>query len=419
MVSPILRFGFVNIKLNPSLSDKKSMKKILFLLILLFWMLGVSDMYGQATLNIQGIVRKSTGANLDDGTYSMTFRLYTTSSGGSSIWSETHDNMDVTSGVYGAVLGLINPFTIPFDQPYFLGISVDGGAEVSPRLRLTASPYTLSLIGQSNLFPSTGTVGLGTITPDTNAIMHVKNNTGTSRMTIEGKDTAVIRLKTRTSTTAITFNGSKISIPDLSGHLSQGVNIPSGQTIKYNNIPDWRLIEENNFTTGIDGWECTDSWNSSAGKTFDRFKPEGPFSPWILRPNQDGKNTMVKQFNLGGTPHNLVKVVFTFHFFDSWDDREFGYGAFGTRKTPFDGSNQTSGVLQLGWYQTVVPQFNGVFKSTGYGNFFTNAASDYNVRAEMVAQMSDNTFWVIFGTDSDSGGNDESYGISNIQIWVR
>jgi hypothetical protein len=395
------------------------MKKILQLICLFFVMHSVSNMYGQATLNIQGIVRKSTGANLDDGTYSMTFRLYTTSSGGSNIWSETHDNMDVTSGVYSAVLGLINPFTIPFDQPYFLGISVDGGAEVSPRLRLTASPYTLSLIGQSNLFPSTGTVGLGTISPDTNAIMHVKNNTGTSRITIEGKDTAVIMMKTRTNTTAITFNGSKISIPDLSGHLSQGVNLPSGQTIRYNNIPTWRLVEQDDFTTDIEGWECTENWNSSAGRNFDRFKPEGPFSPWILRPNQDGKNTLVKQFNLGGTPHTLVKVVFTFHFFDSWDDKEFGYGAFGTRKAPFDGANQTSGILQVGWYQTVVPQFNGAFKSTGYGNFFTNASSDYNVRAEMVAQMSDDTFWVIFGTDSDSGGNDESYGISNIQIWVR
>jgi hypothetical protein len=378
-----------------------------------------SDIYGQATLNIQGIVRKSTGANLDDGTYSMTFRLYTTSSGGTNIWSETHDNMDVTSGVYGAVLGLINPFTIPFDQPYFLGISVDGGAEVSPRLRLTASPYTLSLIGQSNLFPSTGTVGLGTISPDTNAIMHVKNNTGTSRMTIEGKDTAVIMMKTRTNTTAITFNGSKISIPDLSGHLSQGVNIPPGQSVKYNGLSTWRLVEEDNFTTDSEGWECTSGWASTGSRLFERFKPEGPFSPFILRTTENGINTLVKQFNLGGTPHTMVKVVFTFHFFDSWDAPEFGFGAFGTRKNPFDGANQTSGVLQVGWYQTVEPKFNAAFRSTGYGNFFTNAASDYNVRAEMVAQMTDDTFWVLFGTDSESTANDESYGISNIQIWVR
>lgn len=395
------------------------MKKILQLICLICLMLSSAEVCGQATLNIQGIVRKSTGANLDDGTYTMTFRLYTTSSGGTNIWSETHDNMDVTSGVYGAVLGLINPFTIPFDQPYFLGISVDGGAEVSPRLRLTASPYTLSLIGQSNIFPSTGTVGLGTTSPDTNAIMHVKNNTGTSRMTIEGKDTAVIVMKTRTNTAAITFNGSKISIPNLSGDLSQGVNLPPGQSVKYNGLSTWRLVEEDNFTTNSEEWECTESWNSSASRVMERLKPEGTFSPWILRPIQDGKNTLVKQFNLAGTPHTMVKVVFTFHFFDSWDDREFGYGAFGTRKNPFDGANQTSGVLQVGWYQTVEPRFNAAFRSTGYANFFGNAATDYNIRAEMVAQMTDDSFWVIFGTDSDSNGNDESYGISNIQIWVR
>ena len=395
------------------------MKKILQLICLICLMLSSAEVCGQATLNIQGIVRKSTGANLDDGTYSMTFRLYTTSSGGTNIWSETHDNMDVTSGVYGAVLGLINPFTIPFDQPYFLGISVDGGAEVSPRLRLTASPYTLSLIGQSNIFPSTGTVGLGTTSPDTNAIMHVKNNTGTSRMTIEGKDTAVIVMKTRLNTTAITFNGSKISIPDLTGHLSNGVNIPPGQSVKYNGLSTWRLVEEDNFTTDSEGWECTAGWNTTASRLFERFKPEGPFSPFILRTTENGINLLVKQFNLGGTPHTMVKVVFTFHFFDSWDAPEFGYGAFGTRKNPSDGANQTSGVLQVGWYQTVEPRFNAAFRSTGYGNFFTNAATDYNIRAEMVAQMTDDSFWVLFGTDSESTANDESYGISNIQIWVR
>jgi hypothetical protein len=393
------------------------MKKRLQLICLICLMYSVSDMYGQATLNIQGIVRKSTGANLDDGTYSMTFRLYTTSSGGTNIWSETHGNMDVTSGVYGAVLGLINPFTIPFDQPYFLGISVDGGAEVSPRLRLTASPYTLSLIGQNNLFPSTGTVGFGTISPDTNAIMHIMNNTGTSRITIEGKDTAVILMKTRTNTTAITFNGSKISIPDLSGYLAQGVSLPPGQTIKYNTVPTWRLIQEDNFTADTEGWECTENWNSSAGRTFERFKPDGPFSPFILRPNQDGKNTLVKQFNLGGTPHTMVKVVFTFHFFDSWDDWEFGYGAFSNKTIP-DG-NSISGTFQVGWYQTVAPNLSGYFNRYGYADFYGAGGTDYNIRAEMVAQMTDDSFWVVFGTNSDSAASDESYGISNIQIWVR
>lgn len=397
------------------LKVKKTMKKILKFIFFNCLMACISDMYGQATLNIQGIVRKSTGANFDDGTYSMTFKLYTSSSGGTDIWSETHDKLDVTSGVYSAVLGLKSPFTIPFDQPYFLGISVDGGTEVSPRLRLTGSPYTLSLIGQSNIFPSTGTVGLGTISPDTNAIMHIKNSPGTSRMTVEGKDTAVIVMKTRTNSTNITFNGSKISIPDLSGHLSNGVNLRSGETIKYNNIPSWRLVEENN----AEGWSSMTNWNSGTEQSVNRIKPEGPFSPYVVMPLTGGKSTLHREFNLTNIPHTLVKVVFTFHFFDTWDTNEFGYGAFGTRRSPWDGANQTSGVLQVGWYQTVVPQFNTFFKNTGYRNFFASSWSDYNVTAEMVAQITDDKFYVIFGTDSDSTGDDESFGISNIQIWVR
>jgi hypothetical protein len=37
----------------------------------------------------------------------------------------------------------------------------------------------------------------------------------------------------------------------------------------------------------------------------------------------------------------------------------------------------------------------------------------------MVAQMTDDSFWVIFGSNADSPSSDESYGISNIQVWVR
>jgi hypothetical protein len=37
----------------------------------------------------------------------------------------------------------------------------------------------------------------------------------------------------------------------------------------------------------------------------------------------------------------------------------------------------------------------------------------------MVAQTSDDKFWVIFASSLDQGVADESYGISDIQIWVK
>ena len=41
------------------------------------------------TLSYQGILADTSGAPTRDGSYNFTFRLYTISSGGSSIWSET------------------------------------------------------------------------------------------------------------------------------------------------------------------------------------------------------------------------------------------------------------------------------------------------------------------------------------------
>ena len=199
------------------LNLKYSLKNYLYFLLLGFFICCRIDLQGQATLNIQGIIKKSSGANLDDGTYSMRFRIYTVATGSTSIWQEDHVNVDITSGVYNVVLGLITPFTISFDRTYFLGVSVDGGVEVSPRIRLTGAPYSLSLMGQKNIFPSTGSVGIGTVTPDTSARLHIKSDSDTTaRFLLEGKDTDIIVMKTRADPAYISFNGTKISRPYLS-----------------------------------------------------------------------------------------------------------------------------------------------------------------------------------------------------------
>jgi len=57
--------------------------------------------------------------------------------------------------------------SIPFSEPYYLGISVEGGAELSPRVALNSVPYSLNSgkVSGENLFPSSGKVGIGTNTP--------------------------------------------------------------------------------------------------------------------------------------------------------------------------------------------------------------------------------------------------------------
>lgn len=167
----------------------------------------------QATLSVQGTVQKSTGAAVDDGDYSLTFKLYTTETGGTPVWSETQSTVNIIGGVYSVTLGTVNPLTAAFDQTYYLGITVGSGAELTPRARLTSSPYALSLIGQSNIFPSTGAIGAGTTTPAAGYQLHVKAETGDGKILVEGEDNAKIDLKKGTNTTSITYDGSATTIP--------------------------------------------------------------------------------------------------------------------------------------------------------------------------------------------------------------
>ncbi|MEI6412326.1 MAG: hypothetical protein WCR52_23245 [Bacteroidota bacterium] len=124
------------------------------------------NVHAQATLSIQGVLQKFNGSAVDDGEYDITFKLYTTDAGGTALWSETQ-TVPVTGGVYGVLLGAVNPLTVPFDQPYYVGLTIPGGPEHTPRTRLTAAPYALSVQGQDNKFPSTGLVQMGSMATGT------------------------------------------------------------------------------------------------------------------------------------------------------------------------------------------------------------------------------------------------------------
>jgi hypothetical protein len=150
--------------------------------LLLFCLLAFTqNAQAQATLSVQGSIQKSTGAAIDDGDYAITFKFYTSETGGTDIWSETQDPVEIIGGVYSVTLGSVNPLTVPFNQPYFLGISVGTGQEHTPRTRLTSAPYALSLLGQDNQFPSTGIVNMGSIATE-------ERSTAATTVAVDAKD---------------------------------------------------------------------------------------------------------------------------------------------------------------------------------------------------------------------------------------
>ena len=91
------------------------------------------------TLSVQGILKKSNGVAVDDGSYSITFKLYKSETGGTAIWTETQPSVEVSSGIYSASLGTVTPLTVAFDTLYFLGVTV-GSTELTPPVLLTSAP---------------------------------------------------------------------------------------------------------------------------------------------------------------------------------------------------------------------------------------------------------------------------------------
>lgn len=139
-------------------------------------------------MSYQGVLADASGSAVSDGNYSITFRLYTAESGGSPIWEETQ-TVAVKKGIFEAKLGSYTPLDLSFSQRYYLGISVEGGAELAPRTQLCSAPYSLTssrLEGATNVFPSEGHVGIGTKMP--NYPLHVLSTTGQVGIRFDGND---------------------------------------------------------------------------------------------------------------------------------------------------------------------------------------------------------------------------------------
>lgn len=120
------------------------MKRFLFLVIS-FGLL-VVQLFGQAIpreISYQGVLNDAAGYTAADGVYSITFRLYSESNGGTALWSEQQD-VTVEKGLFSVYLGSVNSLSaVPFDRVCFLGMTIGAGSELLPRTKLTPAPYAL------------------------------------------------------------------------------------------------------------------------------------------------------------------------------------------------------------------------------------------------------------------------------------
>jgi hypothetical protein len=108
-------------------------------------------------ISMQGTLTDVAGKSVDDGVYNVTFRLYTTATGGTAIWQESAD-VTVDGGIYSYYLGSVTPLAANiFLTSLFVGLTVDQD-EIIPRTELTYAPYAFA-VATSNTVVCSGAVG--------------------------------------------------------------------------------------------------------------------------------------------------------------------------------------------------------------------------------------------------------------------
>jgi hypothetical protein len=153
------------------------MKKIVMSILALTVLLSI-DASAQIpmTLNYQGVLTDGSEVAVPDESYNLTFSIYDVPTEGTALWTEGQ-SVSVSKGIFSAILGLSTPIDLDFDDTYYLGISVEGGDELLPRIELTASAYAMNargVTGVSNIFPSDDDVGIGIMGPSYR--LHVRSD---------------------------------------------------------------------------------------------------------------------------------------------------------------------------------------------------------------------------------------------------
>jgi hypothetical protein len=413
--------------MRATVSPIRFIRYVLFAVILIFGAQAM-ELQAQATLSIQGILKKSNGVAVDDGNYTITFKLYTVVAGGTAIWSETQNDVEVSSGIYSAVLGSSTVLNVPFNQLYYLGVTI-GSTELTPRILLTSAPYALSLIGVTNKFPSSGKVQADSIqvsgsvlarggAPGLNgANKHGYAFTGNGGDKDSGLfstgDGKVSLYSNNTEVLAVTPASVQVS-QDLTVQgavTSDGVNITNNNSLSFNGIKDWRLIDVDDFETGNEGWGCFTEYNTTTNAGSERVVRGSPINTsFVLRPTTNAGNAMRKQLDLTGIPHDYVKVKFTVYFFNTVDPGESVYAALSSVATP--NFSTGAGDAIIGWND--IRSGNEVFHFWGSAD-----QGGWTRRGEMEIKNAENQIWFILDSTMSEATTNENYGISNIEIWVK
>lgn len=141
--------------------EKKLFKiKVFFLTIGLFvfglvFLIQNSQAAITKEISYQGKLTNASNVAVPDGNYNMIISIYTVASGGTPVWTArgtvgapTAKSVTVANGIFSTMLGETgdNPLNLDFSVSYWLGVSVNGDAEMIPRKKIGAASYAFNAL---------------------------------------------------------------------------------------------------------------------------------------------------------------------------------------------------------------------------------------------------------------------------------
>lgn len=143
---------------------------LLFLFVLIGPILSVQSQIPNF-VSYQGELTDTVSGEPITDTVSMTFWLYTSSTGGAPMWGEVHETVAVRNGIYDVLLGTGVPVTgledvgvddLAFDAPYYLEVAINDDPPFEQRYPLSAVPYARNAATVPNMIVKNGKIGIGT-----------------------------------------------------------------------------------------------------------------------------------------------------------------------------------------------------------------------------------------------------------------
>ncbi len=362
-------------------------------------------------INFQGILTDTLGNPVPDGNYSVTFRIYDAASAGNIIWQEAQ-LVTTSQGLFTYILGSATPIpdTVFKSDQRWLGIQIGSNPELSPRTRLTSTPFAYvgnkaDSAANADLLDGMNSSDFATVTHNHDlqyaALAH---NHDTTYVNVIGPDSVV-----SSSGTAFLGSASGSSSIDIIGVSGVGRNSSTGNAFggifstsssgtgyKYG-VYGSGLGNTASDVYGVSGY----AQNSGSGFAYAGYfltSSAGTGVHYGVAAQCNGTTTNATIGMIATAINTSSGSVYGGRFNASQDGTGIRYGVYGDARSGSTGA--AIGSYGIGY---------GFSSSDAYGGFFTTASTGtgihYSVYGTAFASSSSETYGIYGSADNNSNGS--------------